>query len=165
MAVQSSLMPVMLPQKAIDGRPVGTSRQGVHDSSSSVEVPADKFRDALLRLGEYQSSAEDHALFSKDAVNELNTPRLALLGNPVLHCMAKHHSSEAKKASDEDSEGLQKEVLLAEGARVMITRNAWTSKGLVNSAQGTVKRLGPTRVQSANHNPQEPRTYSEQSSD
>ncbi|KAJ6517104.1 hypothetical protein DFH09DRAFT_1099064 [Mycena vulgaris] len=55
--------------------------------------------------------------------------------------MAKHHSSEAKKASDEDSEGLQKEVLLAEGARVMITRNAWTSKGLVNSAQGTVKRI------------------------
>ncbi|KAJ6522692.1 hypothetical protein B0H10DRAFT_1864934, partial [Mycena sp. CBHHK59/15] len=60
---------------------------------------------------------------------------------PVLRCFAKHNGPEAKKASEEDAEGLQKEVLLAEGARVMITRNVWTSKGLVNGAQGTVKKI------------------------
>ncbi|KAJ6620451.1 hypothetical protein B0H10DRAFT_1946006 [Mycena sp. CBHHK59/15] len=54
---------------------------------------------------------------------------------------APHNGPEAKKVSEEDAEGLQKEVLLAEGARVMITRNVWTSKGLVNGAQGTVKKI------------------------
>jgi hypothetical protein len=47
--------------------------------------------------------------------------------------MAKHNGPEAKKASEEDAEDLQKEVLLAEGARVMITRNVWTSKGMSNN--------------------------------
>lgn len=112
-----------------------------------------KFRDALMRLREYKSSQEDHALFSerfwdrlspeeregykntlhllptKEAVKQLNTQRLAALGKPVVLCKARHNGTEAKKASEEDAEGLQKEVLLAEGARVMITRNVWTSKG------------------------------------
>jgi hypothetical protein len=35
-----------------------------------------------------------------------------------------------KKGSDEDAEGLQKEILLAEGAKIMITCNLWTSKGV-----------------------------------
>ncbi|KAJ6607335.1 hypothetical protein B0H10DRAFT_2307024, partial [Mycena sp. CBHHK59/15] len=111
-----------------------------------------KFREALMRLREYKSSQEDHTLFStrfwdqlspterdefndtlhllptKEAVNLLNTRRLSSLGKPVVRCLAKHNGPEAKKGSDEDAEGLQKEVLLAEGAKVMITRNVWTSK-------------------------------------
>ena len=63
-------------------------------------------------------------------MKDLNTRRLASLGKPVLRCIAKHNGPEAKKASEEDAEGLQKEVLLAEGPRVMITRNVWTSKGM-----------------------------------
>ncbi len=60
---------------------------------------------------------------------ELNKYRLAALAKPVLCCKAKHNCTEAKKASEEDAEGLEKEVLLAEGAKVMLTRNLWTSKG------------------------------------
>jgi len=62
-------------------------------------------------------------------VFELNKYCLAGLAKPVLCCKAKHNCTEAKKASEEDAEGLEKEVLLAEGAKVMLTRNLWTSKG------------------------------------
>jgi hypothetical protein len=114
-----------------------------------------KFRDALMRLREYKSSEEDHTLFSarfwdrltpderegfkdtlhllptKEAVKNLNNHCLAALGKPVIRCRARHNGPEAKKGSEEDAEGLPKEVLLAEGARVMITRNVWTSKGML----------------------------------
>jgi hypothetical protein len=46
------------------------------------------------------------------------------------------HSAEARKASEEDADGLEKVVLLAEGAKVMITRNIWTSKGTFFLTQG-----------------------------
>lgn len=39
-------------------------------------------------------------------------------GNPVVFCMAKHNCLEAKKASKEDAEGLEKEILLAVVASV-----------------------------------------------
>ncbi|KAK7034241.1 hypothetical protein R3P38DRAFT_2519159, partial [Favolaschia claudopus] len=74
-------------------------------------------------------------------VKNLNIVRLANLQKAVVRCKAKHNSTEAKKASEEDADGLEKEVLLAEGAKIMITRNVWTSKGLVNGAQGVVRKL------------------------
>jgi hypothetical protein len=64
-------------------------------------------------------------------VLEFNCHHLSNTGQPVICCKAKHNHSEAKKASDDDADGLVKEVLLAEGAKVMLTRNLWTSKGNV----------------------------------
>jgi hypothetical protein len=46
-----------------------------------------------------------------------------MLGKPVVRCLAKHNSPEATKGSDEDAEGLQKEILLAEGEKIMIPCN------------------------------------------
>jgi hypothetical protein len=112
-----------------------------------------KFRDALLRLRTYSTTQEDYELFStwfwdnmavedltqfadvlhllptRAAVLECNTRRLAQLGQPVVRCKAKHSCSIAAKASEEDADGLETEILLAEGAKVMVTRNLWTSKG------------------------------------
>jgi len=111
------------------------------------------FRDALLRLRTYSSTEADYNLFqtrfwdnltpeehtefddaqhllpTHAAVHELNLQQLAAIGNPVVQCKAKHNTPAARKASDEDAEGLETEILLAEGARVMLTRNLWTSKG------------------------------------
>jgi len=111
------------------------------------------FRDALLRQRTYDITPADYELFStqfwtkisqqekaefsdalhllptKAAVREYNLHCLASLGKPVLCISAKHNCSLAKKASEEDADGLELEIMLAEGASVMITRNLWTSKG------------------------------------
>jgi len=57
---------------------------------------------------------------------------LVALGKPALQCKIKHHHSEAKKASDGDADGLEKEILLAGSAKVMLTCNLWTAKGNLN---------------------------------
>ncbi|KAJ7330926.1 hypothetical protein DFH08DRAFT_815015 [Mycena albidolilacea] len=54
-------------------------------------------------------------------------------GKPVVRCLAKHNSPEAKKGSDEDAEGMQKEILLVERAKIMIPCNVWTSNYFSNS--------------------------------
>jgi hypothetical protein len=40
-----------------------------------------------------------------------------MLGKPVVRCLAKYNSPEAEKGPDEDAEGLQNDILLAEGEK------------------------------------------------
>lgn len=113
-----------------------------------------KFVDALLHLRTYSTDEADYNMFktrfwdnitpeervkannslhllpTRAQVEECNQKCLAELARPVVRCKGKHKSPAAKKASDEDADGLEPEILLAEGARVMVTRNLWTAKGL-----------------------------------
>ena len=47
---------------------------------------------------------------------------------------------------DAEFEGLEKVILLAEGAKMLLTCNIWTSKGLVYGAKGVVRRFGLTKA-------------------
>jgi ATP-dependent DNA helicase PIF1 len=129
---------------------------------SAVQVA---FRDALLRLRLYQTTEQDFELFStrfmsrlpvleqtsfkfalrliptKVGVRQFNTQRLGALNSPVVRCPASHNIPAASDGTADDAEGLEKEVLLAVGAKVMITRNLWTSKGVVNGTQGFVRKI------------------------
>ena len=49
---------------------------------------------------------------------------------PVLRCKARHSGGKhAKQATDDQADGLEAEILLAVGAKVMLTRNICTDRG------------------------------------
>ena len=82
-----------------------------------------------------------HLLPTYVSVLEFNYCKLVASAKPKLCCHAKHNHKEASKVKSSDAEGLEKELLLAEGEKVMLNHNLWTSEGLLNGVQGVVKKI------------------------
>ena len=71
-------------------------------------------------------------------VKRYNGTKLRGIGASVLKVEASHSSAPARKASAELAQGLHRDVFLARGARVVLTRNLWYEVGLVNGIRGDV---------------------------
>ena len=130
-------------------RKIDTDKPVFHQTGQNIEQV--KFREALLRLCTCSTTPEEYALLSTQfwdiltpalwaefddvlhllptcaSVLEFNCCKLIASAKPVLHCHTKHNHAEACKS--DDAEGLEKAFLLAEGAKVMLNCNLWTSKG------------------------------------
>jgi hypothetical protein len=77
---------------------------------------------------------------TKDVVQEINLKHLLELNHPCARIQAKHDGGPAAKGvSADDVGGLESEVILAVGAKVMLSRNLWQVQGLVNGTLGTVE--------------------------
>jgi hypothetical protein len=72
-----------------------------------------------------------HLFPTRANVENHNHHYLASLNVPVLRCKARHNGGRnAKNATEDQADGLEAELLLAVGARVMLTRNIWTDRGI-----------------------------------
>lgn len=125
----------------------------------------EEFRDALDRLSFGRSNDSDWKLFmsrstscvpaheqiqfkdalhiftTKQEVLDFNTHKLRTLDLPVARIVAKHNCQAANRATTDEALGLSHTIKLSVGAAVILTRNLWTTKKLVNGSRGTVSDL------------------------
>jgi ATP-dependent DNA helicase PIF1 len=124
-----------------------------------------RFRDALQRLRTGGSTQNDWAMFMtrcranlpysdyasfRDAirlcgrraeVSHINHESIRDCGSPVLVVLAQHDQAAWASASTDEASNLPNQLPLCIGARVMITTNVWTERGLVNGTTGIVDNI------------------------
>ena len=79
--------------------------------------------------------------FSKREVNRFNGKKLRELEKPIARASAVHTGANARRASADTAEGLERDLYLAKGAKVMLTKNLYQQVGLVNGIRGEVVQL------------------------
>ena len=67
--------------------------------------------------------------------------KLRELDNPVARVSAVHTGANARRASADMAEGLERDLYLAKGAKVMLTKNLYQQVGLVISIRSEVVEL------------------------
>lgn len=128
--------------------------------SSGQEETQIKFRKALKNLRNGVSTEEDWNLFltrqpqrngmsyehstrlsfSNEAVKEHNSKMLDRLEAPIAAIKSRNTPASASKLSSEDF-GLENEIFLAQGAKVMLTRNLWPDVALCNGSLGVKQNI------------------------
>ena len=62
-------------------------------------------------------------------------------GNPIITIPSHCTTENAKKANDEQAEGIPKKITLIERMRIMILRNLWVNAGVFNGSLGVLKEI------------------------
>ena len=131
----------------------------VNHRVQGMSMEQEQFRNLLSRLREGQAAVGDwHLLSSRQPANisdtsqcndavrlyysnqevaKYNHQQLSKL-HPIDRINTRHSSFLAKTVSPDEMSGLEPTVLLARGAKVMLTMDLWATVGLCNGASGKV---------------------------
>ena len=76
--------------------------------------------------------------YSKREVNGYNGVKLRDIGTTVARCSADHNKASETKANADTASGLERDLYLAVGAKVMLTKHLHQEVGLVNGIRGEI---------------------------